>query len=772
MNRVLSSGAFRVRDPFSFQRELCEAIPNWVPGMQPIRLVVPSSSLRQHWYRALVKHRGAVLGVIVQTHAELAREVVGLDAIAPIVGTGWPDELVRHFAAEEPVFERSLGMLEDGYGVLAGPVYELIDAGLEPAIRDGVLESIYDWPQNRSVKVGSGVAPRVAALVRVAAGVAAALADTPYMTPGQAARKAAERIKQEGTLALPAHHICVVGFSDATGAVAELIETLHDCLGAMVAVDVAPDPASPTQIDPGVEYAASFHRRFEGRWQDDEKPFKGQSEWRLRYGRDPIDELGQVAHAIAGLLQEGTAPEDIGVVARTLPGYDVAIKHTFHDRGIPFSSVGASLGGSALYRRASAIAEVIQMGPLAEAGRWVDARGGDLRGRVGLAFDASGVRMVADIPSRFGDIDSHLPLPARMGLVRTDSGPRSQRFMLHADQVLRLQTAASEWLERMAQWPETATASEHWALALDVLQKDFQVPHGSEIVQAVKNLSFQMPLEATLQRDSALRIVASSLSGIGAAPLGGRGGGVQVLDGVECRGRTFKHLFIVGLNRGLFPRIVSEEAVMPDAARRALQRVLPDVREKRLGVDEERFLFARLTQCSEFVHLSYAQVDLAGTVLHPSSLVIGLQLAKIVGDPDPVEVLTFGTRVRATAMGLKNQKLDLVMAAAGASEDFASLLGHKQGWNSPIDPYTGAVGRARHEADLRHRPLYVTQVEATARCPWRSFLQKELGIERRPNPWGPLPSVSTHLVGRVVHLVAERIAKASLDPSPDASEKA
>ena len=740
--------------------------------MAPIRLVVPSASMRKHWQRVLVQQRGAVLGVVIHTHAELARDILGRSGTVAVVGSAWPDELVRHFGAQEPVFERALGGLDDGYRVLTGPVYELIDAGLEPAIKEGVLESVFDWPQNRSVKVGSGVAPRVAALVRVASNVAEALGDGPYMTPGQAARRAAEVIKQKGSDALPSHHICVLGFSDATGAVAELIGALHDHLSATIAVDVAPDPATPGQLDPGVAYAAAFHRRFKGQLTKSESVFKVQNNWSFRYGRDPVDEMGQVADSIAKLLDQGAVPEDIAVIVRTLPGYDFAIKNALIDRGIAFSGVGATMGGAALFRRSSAIAAVLLAGGLVEAARWVDARGGDKGGRLGLAFDACGIRRAQDILERFADPSIHVRLPSRTGLVQGELGPRSQRFLLHSDRVKQIKDATTVWLECMASWPESAEASVHWEIAKRSLLRDFRIGTDSEILRAVKGLSYSLPEDARLTKDAALRILANVILGVGATPIGGSGGGVQVLDGVEARGRTFAHVFIAGLNRGVFPRVVSEEAVLPDSARWALQRVLPDVREKRLGVDEERFLFARLCRASERVHLSYSQVDLSGTVLHPSSLVIGLQLSKIIGDPELPKLIPQGRRGRATAIALQGQRCADAMVAGGATESFATMIEHVRAWNSPLDPYAGSVGVVRHDSDLRHRRIYVTQVEATARCPWRSFLQKELGLERRPNPWGALPSVSTHLVGRVVHAVAERVAKAGLGTSSDPSGQA
>jgi inactivated superfamily I helicase len=74
---------------------------------------------------------------------------------------------------------------------------------------------------------------------------------------------------------------------------------------------------------------------------------------------------------------------------------------------------------------------------------------------------------------------------------------------------------------------------------------------------------------------------------------------VQVLRVVDARGRTFEHLFVMGLNRDLFPRGISEDPLLPDAIRAALERdVLPDIPIKRRGFDEERYLFAGLLSAS------------------------------------------------------------------------------------------------------------------------------------------------------------------------------
>src|SRR5262249_35070485 len=59
--------------------------------------------------------------------------------------------------------------------------------------------------------------------------------------------------------------------------------------------------------------------------------------------------------------------------------------------------------------------------------------------------------------------------------------------------------------------------------------------------------------------------------------LGGEGAGVQVLSATHARGCTFEHLFVLGMNRDVFPRGFAEDALMPDTLRRRLRDVLPEM---------------------------------------------------------------------------------------------------------------------------------------------------------------------------------------------------
>ena len=111
---------------------------------------------------------------------------------------------------------------------------------------------------------------------------------------------------------------------------------------------------------------------------------------------------------------------------------------------------------------------------------------------------------------------------------------------------------------------------------------------------------------------------------MGVDALGGAGGGVRVLSVIEARAHTFEHLFVLGLNRDLFPRRVSEDPLLPDALRRALAAVLPDVPVKARGFDEERYLFAQLVSAAPSVALSWQALSDDGKEKTASPLVEGL----------------------------------------------------------------------------------------------------------------------------------------------------
>jgi hypothetical protein len=100
----------------------------------PVRVVVPSRSLRLHLAEALVRYCGRGLaGVLVQTHHAAAREVLERAGEPPPPARGVAELLARRLARAEPELAGPLDGLVDGYAAVAASVRDLVDAGLEPA---------------------------------------------------------------------------------------------------------------------------------------------------------------------------------------------------------------------------------------------------------------------------------------------------------------------------------------------------------------------------------------------------------------------------------------------------------------------------------------------------------------------------------------------------------------------------------------------------------------------------------------------------------------
>jgi RecB family exonuclease len=220
------------------------------------------------------------------------------------------------------------------------------------------------------------------------------------------------------------------------------------------------------------------------------------------------------------------------------------------------------------------------------------------------------------------------------------------------------------------------------------------------------------------------------------------------------------------MNRDVFPRIVREDALVPDSLRRALEVVLPDVPVKGRAEDEERYLFAALCASAPVVTLSWLAVSDDGKERPASPLVEPLRarmpvtaaplvLAERAGPRPAFEhALRAGlARDRARASAALAQALGSA-ACAAARLDAASRL-DVGGWPDALGPFFGFVGsRGPGEGDLS-----VTRLEGLAYCAWRSFLERELGLEPPPDALAELPDATPLLVGNVVHAVLERLVE-------------
>jgi superfamily I DNA/RNA helicase len=773
---------------------------------RPVRIVVPSRSLRLHLGSAIVRARGrSVAGVTIQTLHGLAFEV--LERAGEPAPQGMPlfDVVAQRLARGERVLRQGLGDLVDGYAAVAGTVRDLLDAGLEPELFDAADEVLAsDGPRG----AGRAEVERARSLVRVAARTEAVMREVGLGRVSTLLRRAAEILAADPG-ALPCRALLVHGFSDATGVATDLLQALLR-RGAVVILDHPPDPAGGG----GVE--RTFTERFTERLGVVSRfvpappgPVSGTDVRVERFEAVGAEaEAREVARRVRALLDGGARPEGVGVVARDLGPYALLLARHFRRLGVPFSAVGTRGALEPAGRRVRAVLELLRRGEEAPADRWLDAaarlpRGGllvDLR----LAFYALGAGRLRDVAELAVDgflQEGSYPLPIRQGLraAEVEEGEEggeayAARRRVDGEQIRAAVRAAARLRERLSGWPDEARAGEHLrrlrALLVRELRWDLRAAPAQPVLEALAALEREVPAEFPLTREELRTLLGRALDDVGTAPLGGHGGGVQVLTVTEARGRTFEHLFVAGLNRDVFPRGVREDPLLPDDLRRILQRVLPDVPIKRAGFDEERYLYAQLLAASPAVTLSWQTADADGRPLSPSPLLRGVRAeekAPALYAPDRLTLRPADEQAVIAALHAPRPRFGAVLAAA-LEEARAELPPEVLGYGDlrPADlaatrvavldemdpdlrtpegravrarlgPYLGFIGSVRPGADPRRRDLFITYLETMAACPWQLFLGRLLRLEPTPDPLAALPGADPLLLGNTVHAVLERI---------------
>jgi len=763
MDSFAPSSVVPIYDNRDFEDLLLESLPQWSPGAPPVRVVVSSESLRRHWIRRIAVAHGAVLGVEVVTHTQYLRQFLRASSLEWRNRPLWIDHRIRAIADEMHTLRSVLGSLENGYGIVTKAIVELRDAGFEPGLVEAMLESVQAWPRRPGLGVGSQVAPRVTDLIRVAERLDSELEQLPASSMAQAVRAAVEVLREKGDVNLPSSMLVFIGFCDATGSIADLLEAARRYADGVLTIEVPARPTNPQERDPGAVFAQPYHSRFEAHFGAPVGVQKVAKAVSWSRAVDPYQEAQEVAQLVLKDLDAGIAPEDIGVVVRSFTGWETPLRRALSGSAIPYSAIGGAGLGGAEERRVGAIVSTLLLGRDAVPAQWLTACGQESDARGALAMDEAGVRTLQEIPERFGSAEGRIRLSASAGIAMVEGQSRRARASLSGKEVEGIRRRALCLLDVFTDWPETAPAAVHWEHLGRSLKEGLAVKTDHLVMDVLRDVSEQIVPTASLSQEEVIRLFTSALVGMDRRPLGGAGGGVALLDATEARGRTFSRLYVLGLNRGEFPRMVREDPLLPDAARRALRVFLPDLREKKIGVQEERFLFAQLISASDHVHLSCSERDIRGSENHPSSLLVELQLESVLCAPIPVTISTAQEWEAGVHRGVAGGSPVDALTVAGGHQSIIDLNGSRE---AAFGAYCGNVGPVVLEADSRRRDLFVTAVEAVARCPWSAFMGQHLGVRDRPDPRGALPSVSGHLLGRVVHQVIERVVEAAVGAEP------
>lgn len=771
----------------------------------PVRVVVPSISLRNHLSARIVERRGAAAGVQVTTLWNVALELLRGAGRSPGRGSALFEVLVRRFARREPALADRLDELDDGYAIVVASVRDFLDAGLEPEHGE-ILDELLGSPDVATLATPAEIS-RARALVRLAAGSQLALEELGLGHRSALLREARDAL-ESGVAPFPARALFIHGFADATGVVTDLLASLLGVAGGTLFLDRPPDPEGAFQI--------AHTERFAGRLElfapvveaPAGREITPSAPPTLLAANDPDDELREVARRIRDLMDDGVRPEAIAVVARQLEPFTLALRRHLRALGIPFSAVAAPGPASPGGREITALRELLHRGPALSLERWLDI----WRGRASIGADPPSAAELRRFFSGHGA--SRLADAER--LVDTASNPSPTSPALQA-----VARAAAELAAVLGSTEQRGSRpfAEHVAALRQItriyLAWPADAPAG-RLLSAVLN-GLDVPLELPLAGDEFTLLLDRPLAEAGRLDVGGRGGGVQVLGAAEARGATFEHLFLVGMIRGLFPRPIRDDALLPDRLRRGLRRLLPDLPIRAAGFDEERYLFAQLLSAAPRVTISWHEEGATGEAAAPSPMLERLRPMAPDGEIDdgtddkpddriiqrapPLLAPSGATRTvfeELTATGLQGDRRRLAELLPITFEDVrhelcsgpselelpgaAQLTAARLAVLGEVDPdrrsrdgrrlssrpgpYFGFLAAPDLPEDPRRRDVWITALENLAACPWQTFLRRLLRLEPLPDPLAALPSLRGLLVGSLVHETLEEVARRG-GPWPD-----
>ncbi|HIE65402.1 MAG: PD-(D/E)XK nuclease family protein [Nitrospira sp.] len=258
--------------------------------------------------------------------------------------------------------------------------------------------------------------------------------------------------------------------------------------------------------------------------------------------------------------------------------------------------------------------------------------------------------------------------------------------------------------------------------------------------------------------------------------------GVSVMDAMAARGLHFKVLFLLGINEGIFPRTIREDAFLRDGHRRTMDATLGyKVGEKLAGYDEEKLLFSLLVGAAgERLYCLYQRSDEQGKPLAPSWYLD--ELRKGLGETGRVrerviprgllekrEVVPFE---RADLHTPQELSLQLAMTSQDPGPLFVQLPLSQTLYVHGLQTlkiledeellcsYDGMVGPLPdHWKSVQKKGVSPTALEHYAECPFQYFGTKILGLRLldRPEESAGLEPADT---GELCHAILKQVYEA------------
>ncbi len=792
---------------------------------QPVRIVVASDRLRRQIAAKLTQEFGtSLVGVVVQTLFYVAQEALARSRVDATTFDLLFAALVREAVQSEAGLLRELPQVfdfvseRDGREGLLATVHDLIDAGFEPDLEEVLQEHLATQGSHRGVR-------RAQAIVRIAAKVLREFDRLGVSHRANLLRRATQCIRDNPSRALPSRAIRIHGFADATGVATDLLEALMQHFDAKCFWDWPRDPAplhfaSGTKGEECDQHNSMYDR---GRaWGEPlQERLRGATgklvEKSNSIEQDPTticvvrasglpEEVREAARRVQELRDTGMAVERIAIAARDIETYATLLRRELTRLGIPFSAPDVRgprhHDGNYLLQ----LAQLLRERGEARIELWISLCGAFVAPTVRAdwlsAMTILGVLRVRDLAQledpekvrifEYGSFENESPEATGA----ESSRPSSKKHSAAVSDILQLRAQCLRAQARWNRWPERASLEQHQKELEKFLSEVLGCEDWQERFFAERGgLSRDWPSACEVAYSTFVKLFEEQAETFGRLPFGGQGGGVQILSVMDARACAFDSLFVLGVQRGVFPRLVTEDALLVDSLRSALRDVLPDLSLKRRAFEEERFLFAQLCGSARQVTLSYSAVDSDGKSLHSSPFIERLRLAGVAQEENAREILISPAKDSAPAVLRTAFEASLQAGLHGTRESFQRnfvlatqdaetilqqrLLAENAFAKSaaaririleeldPADsarrddlgtsPYQGFVDFA-DLSEMRSPLPWVTKCEKLARCPWQFFLESVLKISAVGDLRTSLFDRDVQFGGNLVHAVLDRIA--------------
>jgi RecB family exonuclease len=776
------------------------------PGRR-LAVVTPSRRLSERVQRLLAVEKGmALLNVRFHTFHSLAMETIeragGLEL--DLLGDDlFHDKVIDALLKEtSPGGPRPRGLS----AAYRASVRDLLEAGVDPAQFREHLSDLVSDPGDRA---------QLQRLVDVQEGYLARLQGLKVMPVAGLERLAAQSLLESGGAALDVYdEVLYYGFYDLNGLQADFFAAVaarrpttvffpyrnghpgYRFAERFFEVKLLVGGAPPKHLPPpsdGLAEGGAVPALF-----DPAAPVgrAGEDALRVVSVSGTRDEVWKVAKEILALHERARDPvpfDRIGVVARTLEPYRAALGEVFRENAVPFHCPSpeplrrhpvARLAVSLLTLRrrdfpAAAVTDLLQS-PYFRADRFRGASAGaDLTARWRLLIERSGVHSgwlqwegkVAPWAEKGFQL---LPeLSAEGGEGDTVAGPDV--------------TALWDWLRGLRERLDPNRPREGWKSLVEearaLLTDHLDVPGDGrdraaweKTLSVLDSLSLLERLGLPPDWESFLETFEEKVARESLDPPAD-GWGVRVLNAMDARGESFRVLFLIGLNEGLFPRQVREDPILRDSVRGLLQQ--PGgywIQPKSAGYDEERLLFTLLaSSVTERLYCLYQRSDDAGRAQAPSIYL--RELCRAAGreiDGPGSERVARQPYAKlddpAFPVGLLSPKeLSILLARDGDdpaplfgplgldAESFKGALERVEEFNRHGDPdeFDGLTGRPEgYLRRLARQGLSPTALDAFGACPFRFYASRVLRLKDSEEP-AERSELSPLSRGRLYHLVLQ-----------------